>query len=182
MGILDIFGGGSGPEKALKLKTKVTQKYGDPTSRQKAIETLGAMKIPEAVSVLLARFTINVEPQTTDADEKDHTFELICAFGADALPQVKEFLNRSEAASSWALRILGALLPEADVIGVCTEVLTRLGAEYTRDPEKKSVLIHFLEGKDDPRIAPAMLPFIEDMSDDVNRFSSWSPPRTPPAG
>ena len=45
MGILDIFGGGGGPEKALKLKSKVTQKYGDPTSRQKAIDSLGSMKI-----------------------------------------------------------------------------------------------------------------------------------------
>jgi len=45
--------------------------------------------------------------------------------------------------------------------------LHQLGATYTRNPEKKMVLIHFLTGKDDPRIAPALLPFLEDMSDDV---------------
>ena len=61
MGILDFFGG-SGPAKALKLKAKVMQKYGDPVSRQKAIQQLGELQIPEAVTVLLSRFTVTVEP------------------------------------------------------------------------------------------------------------------------
>ena len=53
MGIFDFLGG-SGPEKALKLKSKVTQKYGDPSTRQKALQQLGEMKFPEAVTVLLS--------------------------------------------------------------------------------------------------------------------------------
>ncbi|MHB8872322.1 MAG: HEAT repeat domain-containing protein [Myxococcaceae bacterium] len=167
MGILDIFGGGSEPEKALKLKPKITQKYGDPITRQKAISQLGEMKCPEAVSVLLARFTVNVEPQTTDADEKEHVFDLVCAFRQDAVPPVTEFLRKSEHASSWALRILDAIVPQTEVLGIVTDLLNKLGAEYTRDPEKKAVLLQYLEGKDDPRIAPAVLPFVDDMSDDV---------------
>lgn len=166
MGILDIFGG-SGPDKAKKLRARVTQKYGDPTTRQKAIAQLGEMKIPEAVSSLLARFTITVEPLTTDADEKEHAFELIKAFGQEAVDPVKHFLRNSEHASSWALRILESLLPEPELIAVCVEQLQKLGATYTRDPEKKTVLINFLTGKQDPRIAPALVPFLEDMSDDV---------------
>jgi len=166
LGILDIFSG-SGPEKAKKLKAKVTQKYGDPTSRQKAISQLGEMKIPEAVSSLMARFTITVDPGTTDADEKDHVFELIKGFGKDAVEPVTDFLRRSDQASSWAVRILSELLTPEEVIGVCVEMLHKLGAEYTRNPEKKIVLIHHLTGNDDSRIAPSFLPFLEDMSDDV---------------
>ena len=41
MGLFDVFGGGSGPKKAERLKGKVTQKYGDPLTRQKAISQLG---------------------------------------------------------------------------------------------------------------------------------------------
>ncbi|XXF80925.1 HEAT repeat domain-containing protein [Myxococcaceae bacterium GXIMD 01537] len=166
MGIFDLFGG-SGPEKALKLKPKVTQKYGDPASRQKAIQQLGEMKFPEAVSVLLARFTITVEPLTTDADEKEHAFELIKGFGQDAVPPLKDFLRKSEQAASWALRILGELLPEADVTTICVDTLSHLSSHYTRDPEKKVVLLHHVTGKQDPNIAPALLPFLEDMADDV---------------
>jgi HEAT repeat protein len=166
MGIFDIFGGSS-PEKALKLKPKVTQKYGDPASRQKAIQQLGEMKYPEAVSVLLARFTITVEPLTTDADEKEHVFNLIKGFGKDAVTPLQEFLRKSDQAASWALRLLGELLSEAEVIGVCVDTLSHLSNHYTRDPEKKVVLLHAVTDKADPRIAPAVLPFLEDMSDDV---------------
>ena len=108
MGIFDFLGG-SGPDKALKLKPKVTQKYGDPTSRQKAIQQLGEMKFPEAVTVLMHRYTINVEPLTTDADEKEHVFELIKGFGKDAIAPVTEFLRKNEQATSWAVRILESL-------------------------------------------------------------------------
>jgi HEAT repeat protein len=63
--------------------------------------------------------------------------------------------------------LLSALLPEPELIGICVEFLHQLGSTYTRNPEKKIVLIQFLTGKDDPRIAPALVPFLEDMSDDV---------------
>jgi hypothetical protein len=167
MGLFDIFTGGSGPDKALKLKSKVTQKYGDPATRQKAIEQLGEMKFPEAVSVLLSRFTITVDPLTTDADEKERTYDLVKSFGKDAVPPITEFLGKNEAATSWALRLLGELLTEDEVLGACVEALRHLSAHYTKNPEKKVVLLHHVTGKADPRIAPVVLPFLEDMSDDV---------------
>jgi len=166
MGILDFLGG-SGPSKALKLKAKVTQKYGDPLSRQKAIQQLGEMEIPEAVSVLLSRFTITVEPQTTDADEKEQAYELVRARGAAAVPPVTDFLARTDLASSWAVRLLSALLPEPEVVGVLVAQLQTLAQGYSRNPEKRLVLLNWLSGKDDPRIAPAVLPFLDDMADDV---------------
>jgi HEAT repeat protein len=166
MGILDLFGG-SGPEKALKLKPKVTQKYGDPSTRQKAIQQLGEMKYPEAVSVLLQRFNITVEPLTTDADEKEHVFELVKGFGEQAIPPITEFLRKNEQATSWALRLLEALLPESEVIRISVDALTQLSTQYTRDPEKKVVLLHYVTDKQDARIAPAVLPYLEDMADDV---------------
>ncbi|HZH03218.1 MAG TPA: HEAT repeat domain-containing protein [Myxococcaceae bacterium] len=167
MGLLDIFGGGKTPQRAVKLKAKVVQKYGDPVTRQKAIDQLGDMKVPEAVTSLLARFTITVEPQTTDAEEKERVFQLVKGFGREAVEPVKVFLRRSDQASSWAVRILSDLLPEAEVVGAAADILQALGAEYARDPEKKLVLLHFLEGKDDARVAPAAAPFLHDMSDDV---------------
>jgi hypothetical protein len=166
MGIFDFLGG-SGPEKALKLKSKVTQKYGDPATRQKAFQQLGEMKIPEAVSVLMHRYTITVEPLTTDADEKEHVFELIKSFGKDAVAPVTEFLRRNEQATSWALRILESLLPEPEVVSIVVDTLSSLSTQYMRDPEKKVVLLHYITGKQDPRIAPAVLPHLDDMADEV---------------
>jgi HEAT repeats len=162
-----MFGRGSPDEKARKLKAKVVQKYGDPTARQKAISQLGELRTPEAVRSLMARFTVTVDPHTTDAEEKEHVFDLVKAFGQDAVAPVREFLQKNDAASSWALRILEAVMPEPELIGACVETLRAVGNEYTRDPEKKTVLVQYLAGKSDPRIAPALLPFLEDPSDDV---------------
>jgi HEAT repeat protein len=167
MGLFDLFGGGTPAEKAQRLRSKVTQKYGDPATRQKAIQQLGELNSPDAVGVLMQRFTFLVEPQTTDADEKDTVFKLICDLERQAVPPVVEFLTRSDAASSWAFKILEAILPEAEVVGIASTELERLGAAYTRDPEKKQVLLNALTGRADPRIGPAALPFLHDMSDDV---------------
>src|SRR5690349_14922258 len=104
MALFGLFGGGSPAERARKLKPKLTQKYGDPTTRQKAIEQLGEMSDPEAVGVLLSRFGFTVDPHTIDAEEKDHVFQLVCAFKQDAVEPVKEFLRKSDVATSWGLR------------------------------------------------------------------------------
>ncbi len=168
MGLLNsLFGGGTPAEKAQKLKGKATQKFGDAATRQKALQQLSEIKHADAVPVLMQRFTFAVEPQTTDADEKQHVFDAICELEEDAVPPVRTFLTKSDAASSWALRILDAVLPPDQVMQIVTEELKRLGAEYTRDPEKKEVLLRFLEGKQDDRVGPVLTPLIHDMSDDV---------------
>ena len=167
MGILDIFGGGKSPERATKLKAKVTQKYGGPEARQKAIQQLGEMDLPEATASLLARFTIAVEPQTTDADEKEHVFALIRSRGEAAVGPIRTFLRRNDPASSWAMRLLREILPADRYATVVVEHLGELSEVYTRDPEKKLVLLHEAESLDDPRVPPRALPFLEDMADDV---------------
>lgn len=182
MGFLNIFGG-TPPEKAKKLKNKVLQKYGDPSSRQKAIAQLGQLKCPEAVGSLLARFTVSVEPSTVDQDEKDQVFELIRSSGRDAVEPIKEFLLGNDLASSWAVRLLSSLLPEPEAVGTFIEMLEKVGAGYVRNPEKKLVLIHHLTGKDDPRIAEVLRPLLDDMSDEVKiaALTALGPLRHEPA-
>jgi len=168
MGLFDFLSGGGTPgEKALKLKAKVTQKYGEASARQGAIADLAKLKSPDTVPVLMLRFTFVVDPQTTDADEKHNVFETITGLEDQAVPHVIEFLKKNDSASSWALKILDEVLEEPQVVAIVTEELTRLGAEYTRDPEKKQVLLHWLEGRHDERVGPALVPFLHDMSDDV---------------
>src|SRR5690606_34802682 len=114
MGFFDLFRGATDAEKALKLKPRVQQKYGEPITRQKAIEQLGELRVKESVEVLLHRFTFSVEPATTDLDEKERVLDLVGGFGELALEPVKSFLRRSDAGITWALRALGALVPEEE--------------------------------------------------------------------
>jgi HEAT repeat protein len=181
MGLFDFFGGGTPAEKAQRLKPKVTQKFGEATNRQKAITEVIKLASPDAVPVLMARFTITVDPQTTDRSEKEEVFDAICAMGEAAMPHVIDFLKRNDASSSWPMKIAERVLSADKSVGIALDELARLGAEYTRDPEKKEVLLRFLSEKSDPRIGPAVLPFLHDMSDDVKMAALHAVGVTKPA-
>ncbi|MHB1844157.1 MAG: HEAT repeat domain-containing protein [Deltaproteobacteria bacterium] len=155
--------------KLRRLGKKLTEKYGPPETRQKAIETLAEIGSPAALSALLMRFTISSDPGITDAEEKQRVFELTVDAGDAAIVPLKDFVRRQDSVA-WALKALSELQPATEIVGIVVGELTRLGAEYTRDPEKKVQLITWLaehHPEADPRVGPALLTFLEDMSDDV---------------
>ncbi len=166
MGIFDLLGGS--PEKRIKsAQKKITEKYGPPENRQKAIDQLIDLGSPEAIGALLHRFSIKAEPSITDAEEKEYTFRAILNFQEKAVEPVKQFLRKSDVATSWMLKMLRQLLAEPEIVALCIEILEKLGPEYTRDPEKKTVLIAALGEMKDERATPAIVPFLQDASDDV---------------
>jgi HEAT repeat protein len=65
------------------------------------------------------------------------------------------------------MRLLRDILPADQYVTAVVEHLRQLAEAYTRDPEKKLVLLHEAESLDDSRIAPTVLPFLDDMADDV---------------
>ena len=167
MGILDFIGIGGGEEgKLRRLQKKAMEKFGPPENRQGAIEELGELGTAPALEALLMRYTIRVDPGITDDEEKARVLALIVQAGAAALPAVKRFiLGRDEI--SWPLRALADLLPEAELVKFLVEVTHKAAAEYSRVPEKKVLLLHALSNHRSPDIIPAVLPFLEDMEDEV---------------
>ncbi len=167
MALMDMF---TAEGKLRRLQKKVTEKYGPPENRQKAIETLAELGTPEALAALLMRFTINSDPSITDAEEKQHVFDLIVDAGDKALQPLRDFLRRQDSVS-WALRALVEILPPAEVAENVLAELRHIGPEYTRDPEKKIQLITWLAEHSGesvhPELGTTLLPFFEDMSDDV---------------
>lgn len=164
MGLFDLFGGGS---KVERLQKAATQKFGPPEGRQKALGQLAEMDGDEAIGALLRRFTIAVDPSITDRDEKEFTYRAIVDKGVASVEPLKAFLRSSDSGIAWALKALHALVTPPDVVGICIETLQKVGNDYTRDPEKKVVLLTQLFELDDPRIAEAAIPFLEDPADDV---------------
>ena len=163
MGLLDMIG--LGP-KLPRLQKKAMEKFGPPENRQGAIEELGKLGTPEGIDALLLRYTFRVDPGITDDEEKARVLALILEAKAIALGPVKRFiLTRDEI--SWPLRALEGLLPEAEVVKFLVEVAHKVGSEYSRVPEKKVLLLHALAQHRSPEIAPAVLPFLDDMDDEV---------------
>ncbi len=166
MGLLDMLGMGGPEGKVRRLQKKASAKFGPAENRQGAIEELGALKTEAAVEALLMRYTFRVDPGITDDEEKARVLALITQAGDVALGPVKRFIS-SRDEISWPLRALEGLLPAADVVKFLVEVARKIGGEYSRVPEKKVLLLHALSAHKSSEIAPAVLPFLDDMDDEV---------------
>jgi hypothetical protein len=172
MGLFGLFG--SKEERARgaleKLAKKVTERYGPPENRQKVLGQLGDLGTPEALETLCLRFTVRVEPGITDDEEKETTRSILVEAGQAAVGPVEKFVTEHDEGIAWGLRVLADIAPE-QVLRVVVKELTRLGKIYTRDPEKKLVLLKWLTehhaGSGGVELEAALLPLLEDFSDDV---------------
>ena len=161
-------------ERLIRLSKKIQERYGQPEGRQQAMDKLLDMGTPEAIAALLTRFTVNVEPSITDAEEKEYLFKSLVDMGEKVVDPVKAFLLRSDDAASWALRLLDQLIAPEALVAFCIEVLRKIGPDYTRDPEKKLVLISTLAKREGEAICEAIIPFLEDPADDVRIEAAYA--------
>jgi HEAT repeat protein len=173
MGLFGLFGTKEEREKSAlrKLAKKVTERYGPPENRQKAIEQLGELGTPEALSTLCLRFTVRVDPGITDDEEKATVRQLLAKTGDAAIAPLERFVTEHEDGIAWGLRALADIAPPSKVVEVVVRELTRLGRVYAREPDKKLVLLTWLSehhaGSESAEFEAALLPLLEDFSDDV---------------
>jgi HEAT repeat protein len=173
MGLFGLFGSKEERERSAlqKLARKVTERYGPPENRQKAIEQLGQLGTSAALETLCQRFTVRVDPGITDDEEKETARGILADAGEAAIAPVERFVAGHDEGVAWGLRVLADVAPAAKVLEIVHRELARLGRTYTRDPEKKLVLLTWLRehhaGAGGPEVAAALLPLLEDFSDDV---------------
>lgn len=173
MGLFGLFGSKEEREKTAlrKLAKRVTERYGPPENRQRAIEQLGEMGTPDALATLCLRFTVRAEPGITDDEEKDTTRRTLVDARERALEPVARFVREQEDGVAWGLRVLQEIAPDEMVLEVVVGEIAHLGKIYTRDPEKKLVLLTWLKehhpGARSADVEAALLPLLEDFSDDV---------------
>jgi HEAT repeat protein len=173
MGLFGLFGSKEEREKTAlrKLAKKVTERYGPPENRQKAIEQLGQLGTPDALETLCLRFTVRVDPGITDDEEKDTAVRLLVDAREAAVAPIERFVTQHDDGIAWGLRVLAEVASAEKVVQVVIGELSRLGRTYTRDPDKKLVLLTWLcehhAGVGGTEVEAALLPLLEDFSDDV---------------
>ncbi|WP_242345134.1 HEAT repeat domain-containing protein [Anaeromyxobacter terrae] len=173
MGLFDLFGSREERQRGAlkKLAKRVTERYGPPENRQKAIQQLGDLGTPGALSTLCLRFTVRAEPGITDDEEKETALRILVDAKEAAVGPLEAFVREQESGVAWGLRALADIVPSDRLVEIVVRELARLGREYTRDPEKKLVLLTWLvehhAGATGPEIEGALLPLLEDFSDDV---------------
>ncbi len=173
MGLFGMFGSKEEREQGAlkKLAKKVTERYGPPENRQKAMQQLSDLGTPAALRTLCLRFTVHAEPGITDDEEKETARQMLVDEGGEAIGPIESFVREEEDGIAWALRALAQIAPAEKVFAVVVGELRRLGTIYTRDPEKKLVLLTWLRehhaGAESADVEGALLPLLEDFSDDV---------------
>ena len=173
MGLFGLFGSKEEREAGTlrKLAKRMTEKYGPPENRQKAIEQLGDMGTPAALGTLCLRFTVRAEPGITDDEEKETARRILVDAKEAAVAPIEAFVREQEDGIAWGLRALADIVPTEKVLDVVVAELAHLGQRYTRDPEKKLTLLKWLAehhaGARSDAVEAALLPLLEDFSDDV---------------
>lgn len=172
MGFLGLFGNKSGTGALKKHAARVANKRAQAPDRWESIKALGAIESSEACEALLVRFTYQVDPSITDQEEKDAAFEAVVRQGERAIEPLRAFLRRSESIA-WPLKGLDRVLSEGEVIAELIAILEPMDTEYERDPQKKIEVLSALEERRDPRIADAVVRFLEDVNETA-RFHAVS--------
>jgi len=172
MGFLDFLfkrGGdaGAGDEAALlKHGERILDKRAMSPDRFASIEYLCNLGTDDAWRALLPRYNFNVDPSITDREEKHFIFDRISRAQDTAVVPVKEFLRKTTSVN-WALKILRELVEAEAFVAELLEVLEGEGTSYQKNADRKINIIMALEDVLDPRVAPALLGFLDDVNEDV---------------
>jgi HEAT repeat protein len=168
MGLFDFLRGRNtgGADPLQKHAERVLDKRAMSPDRFASIEYLCNVGTDEAWRALLPRFNFTVDPSITDREEKQFILEHISEATDTAVEPVKDFLRKAQAVN-WPIKMLRALLPTEKFVAELIDVLAGEETAYQKNGERKNQAIIALEDCPDPRVPDAVLPFLDDVSEDT---------------
>ncbi len=179
MGLFDLFKGTPKAEGKPRPKANPASKWADRVERrvqnydrQEAIQALSEMGTPEAVEVLLKRFTFHMDPSITDQEEKDAAFRGILRAGRNAIEPVRAFAARAESLA-WPMKIIKGLVEDSEYTEELLRWLSKWDTEYAKFVDPKVQILAALEEIRDPRIREGVERFLEDVNEPA-RFHAAS--------
>jgi HEAT repeat protein len=169
MGLFDLFKGGD--KKKAGGKANPAAKWADRVEkraqnydRQEAIQALAEMGTPEAVAVLLKRFTFHMDPSITDQEEKESAFRGILRAGQGALEPVRAFAAKAESLA-WPMKIVKELVSDDEYVEELLRWLSRWDTEYAKFVDPKVQILTALEEQKHPRVREGVERFLEDVNE-----------------
>jgi HEAT repeat protein len=166
MGLFDRFKSAAPDKKAspaAKWADRV-EKRAQNYDRQEAIAALSDMGTPEAVAILLKRFTFHIDPSITDQEEKDAAFQGVLRAGSAAIEPVRAFAAKAESLA-WPMKIARELLEEPEYVEELMRWLERWDTEYSKFVDPKVQILTALEEHQNPKIREAVERFLEDVNE-----------------
>ncbi len=175
MGLFDYFSKEAATErKRERCRKKLTNMYYQKADRLASAE--GAYELAregdiESIRVLLARFEHLCPSHTIDREEKEYVVELLVSLEDPAVEQIVDYCRKTAKGIYWPIQVLEELWPHEKVSDFLAEILEATDTDYWRDPEKKVGLVQLAGEHESERVGLALLPFVEDHSEEV-RFTA----------
>jgi HEAT repeat protein len=176
MGLFDFLTGGGNSPKALdKHAARARNKDAQSVDRFGSLEALAnaagdGENRSRAVLGLLGRFTMRYDKTIEDEQEKEYVFDQLRRLGPSILPEVEQHMRNAESIA-WGLKLLSEIANDDEAWPVLERLCEQNDNNYTRDPSKKTQLVHHLGEAKDPRAAVALVPYLEDVDEGV-RFTA----------
>jgi hypothetical protein len=166
LSFLGIGGGALNDKQIEKIAKLAANPFAQSDVRREQMDKLIRDGSEAAIRGLLMRLTVNASQAIADEDEKRFVVDELTKMGEPAVGPLKAYL-RKETALTFALQALLAILPKEQAIGELLALFDVYGPDdYRADEQKKQVLLVLAE-QDDPRILPALVPYLLDHADDV---------------
>lgn len=170
MGLFDRFKTGA-PDKKQGPKASPAAKWADRMEkraqnydRQEAITALSEMGTPEAVELLLRRFTFHADPSITDQEEKEAAFQGILRAGRAGIEPVRAFAAKAESLA-WPMKIVREILDESEYVEELLRWLSRWDTEYSKFVDPKVQILRALEEYRSEHIRENVERFLEDVNE-----------------
>ncbi len=173
MGLLDfLFDSEKAEQRQLqKHEETLTNMYVQESERKFAIQSLAEMESPEAVEVLLKRFTETCHNTTVDIDEKEYTYDVLVEMGrnteVDVVGLVVDYLRTANNKVNWPLKVLKDLLSYEEMIEVVKELLDTCEEGYQEDPAKKQELMLQASELEDEELAEKLVDYLDDSNETI---------------
>ena len=163
---MGLFGFGNSEGKIERLKKKATNKFGQAIERQMALKSLRQIGTPEALSALLARFTITLDVTITDADEKREVYEWLVAAGEKAVEPIERFVATHDGVY-WPLKALKEIAGLERAVHALLVALDRANSVEGRVNEQRVQLVSNLRDFPHPDVRERLKKLAEDKLDEV---------------
>ena len=165
--VLGLFGGNKPTQKNIeKQVAKLKERFAQNDFRRMAMDKLLEWGTPEAYDGLLKRFTMVAQSPHWDEIEKKWLVDTLVQNGAPAKEALVRFIN-TENQVTFACRALAKTSSQEELVQYVVDALGNRSPEELRSEQGKKELIHVLDENPDPREGGAVLPFLNDHSDDV---------------
>lgn len=167
MGLFDLFSKKPSRGRIEKLSKRMLNEHHQAQVRQEALDELAAMDTPEAAAALVRRLGVNFRDTIVNEQEKKWVSDvLVERYGERAIEPLTDFI-RTEQNVSAPIRTLSRLVSKERLVELLLETLQNHRPDDHRTIAARVQIVDALADLDDPRIVPALLPYLLDHDDDV---------------